>query len=399
MKQKSIKILLFFLVFIAFSVIIQFQNVTYADSKKSGEQELQDAADEEIDRLDTEALQDYFDNLTADEKAFLSDDFKAFIKGLVGGKESLTFENVMSSLSKYLLNSFIGFLPALISVVVISMLYGVLNGLSSGFLNESTGKIVYFACYGAALVILMGEVIGMINLTVNTVSKIGAFMQVLFPVLLTLMTALGGITTVGITKPLMVVAATYIVGLVSSFVVPCFVAAVILSVVGNMSGVVKLDKLSEFFRKAAEWTMTIIFGVFLTVLTVKGIVGRTSDGLAVNAAKFAVGSFVPIIGSYLSDGFDVAMAGCILIKNAVGVTGMIVLLSIVLAPAVKLLIFTLALKLAAAVSEPVGGGKISDLLNSLSKCTKLLLTAVLGVAFMLFAVIMLVITCCNLGVV
>lgn len=71
----------------------------------------------------------------------------------------------------------------------------------------------------------------------------------------------------------------------------------------------------------------------------------------INAARFGVKSYVPIIGGYVSEGFDVVLAGCALVKNAVGMTGLLILLSVVVAPVGKLIAFDLILRLQQALSS------------------------------------------------
>ena len=87
-----------------------------------------------------------------------------------------------------------------------------------------------------------------------------------------------------------------------------------------------------------------------------------------------------------------------LVKNALGYTGAIVLCAIVLFPLVKVVVFSLTIKLTAAICEPLGDTRTSNLLFSVSKNMNLLVTALAGVAFMFFLLLMLLISSCNMGV-
>lgn len=116
-----------------------------------------------------------------------------------------------------------------------------------------------------------------------------------------------------------------------------------------------------------------VFSAFFAYLLIGGVIGKTVDGVMINAARFGVKSYVPIIGGYVSDGFDVVLAGCALVKNAVGMTGLLILLSVVVAPVGKLIAFDLILRFAAGVVEPLGVSGISDMLMKISKCAGLLI--------------------------
>ena len=189
-----------------------------------------------------------------------------------------------------------------------------------------------------------------------------------------------------------------IIKLVQTIIVPAFIATIVFSVVGNISKNVKLDKLTKLFKSAAGWLIGIVFGLFATFLTAQGITGGVIDRLSFNAAKFAMSSYVPILGGYLSDGFDLLSASMVLVKNAVGLTGVAVLLAVVLFPLLQLVVFMLGLRLTAAIAEPVGDARTSSVLGSLADNMSLLITALTGVGFMFFVLLMLIIGSCNLGV-
>ena len=120
--------------------------------------------------------------------------------------------------------------------------------------------------------------------------------------------------------------------------------------------------------------------------------------MSFNAAKFAVSSYVPILGGYLSDGFDLLTASLVLVKNAVGVTGVAVLAAVVLFPLLQLAAFILGLRLTAAITEPIGDTRTSSVLGALADNTGLPVTALVGVGFMFFVILMLVIGSFNPGV-
>ena len=189
-----------------------------------------------------------------------------------------------------------------------------------------------------------------------------------------------------------------IIKLVQTVIVPAFIATIVFSVVGNVSENVKLDKLAKLFKSGAGWLVGIVFGLFAAFLTAQGITGGVLDRLSFNAAKFAVSSYVPILGGYVSDGFDLLTASLVLVKNAVGLTGVVVLLAVVLFPLLQIAVYILSLRLTAALTEPMGDARTSSVLASLADSASLLVTALVGVGFMFFVVLMLVIGSFNPGV-
>lgn len=304
----------------------------------------------------------------------------------------------MSALASALGGYFLGFLPGFISVIIVCLLKSMLAGMSSGFKNASTGEVVHIVCYSAVIVILSAAAVNVIITVTDTINALAAFSEAVFPILLTLLAAVGGSSGVALYQPFMAVLSGTIIKLVQSVIVPAFIATIVFSVVGNVSKSVKLDKLAKLFKSGAGWLIGIVFGLFAAFLTAQGITGGVLDRLSFNAAKFAVSSYVPILGGYLSDGFDLLTASLVLVKNAVGVTGVAVLAAVVLFPLLQLAAFILGLRLTAAITEPIGDTRTSSVLGALADNTGLLVTALVGVGFMFFVILMLVIGSFNPGV-
>ena len=127
----------------------------------------------------------------------------------------------------------------------------------------------------------------------------------------------------------------------------------------------------------------------------QGISGGVADKFGLGIAKFALSSYVPILGGYLSDGMDLLSASLVLTKNALGYTGVILLVGAVVFPLVKVVLFSLAMRLAAAIAEPLGDARVASLMSGVASNVSLLITALAGVAFLFFLLLMLFISSCN----
>ena len=143
--------------------------------------------------------------------------------------------------------------------------------------------------------------------------------------------------------------------------------------------------------------LSVTFGGLITYLSAVGLIGGASDAVSVKAAKYLVGSYVPILGGYLSQGLDLIAAGIILVKNALGVVGIFTVLAVTLTPAFKLIGLTLGLKLTASVIEPIADKRMSSFLNGVAESARSLLGATLGVSFVFIVCITLVIMTLNVG--
>ena len=372
--------------------------VAYAatEAQEDVEKELSDGVSGAIDRLDTDLFEDFLSSLDDRQaEAVGIEDLKAALKSITDGEPADFFGSFLSALAAAAGGAFLGFLPGVVSVVIICLLKSLLTGMSSGLGRSATGGVVHIVCYSAVIVILTAGVTGVILSVTDTVNALAGFSDAVFPVLLTLLAAVGGGSGVALYQPFMAVLSGTVIKVVQSVIVPAFIAAIVFSVVGNISENVKLGKLAKLVRSGAGWLVGILFGLFATFITAQGGV---LDKIGFNAAKFAVSSYVPILGGYVSDGFDLVTASLVLVKNAVGVTGVVVLLAVVLFPLLQLAAYILMLRLAAAVTEPMGASRTSSVLAALADNSRLLVTALVGVGFMFFIVLMLVIGSFNPGV-
>ncbi len=168
------------------------------------------------------------------------------------------------------------------------------------------------------------------------------------------------------------------------------------SIVSNLSNTVKLSKFTAFFDSTFKWLTGLIFTIFTAFLSIQGITAGSIDGISMKTAKYAIRSYVPLLGSYLSDGMGLILASSNLIKNAVGAAGLFMLLATILSPLIELIIFMLALKLIAGIVEPLGSRQIANFISSISKSMVLLIVILIAVAFIYFIMIGLVMCSANL---
>lgn len=376
--------------------------VAYADDGATAEEiekELADGVDSAIERLDLDLFRDFLESLGDDEREALGGDgLDAMLKAFTEGSAGDFFGRFTAAAGDMLADSLLGFLPSFVTVIVVCLLKSMLTGLTSGFPNRSTDNVVHIVCYSVVVVVLLTGAVKIIGTVTETVEALSSFSEAVFPVLLTLLAAVGGTSGAAVYQPFMGVLSGTVIAVIGTVIVPAFVATIVFSVVGNISENVRLSKLSKLFKSGAGWFIGIVFGLYGAFLTAQGITGGVIDRLSFNAAKFAVSSYVPILGGYLSDGFDLLTASLVLVKNAVGATGVVVLLAVVLYPLLQVAVFTLGLRLTAAVTEPLGDKRVSGMTASLADSMSLLVTALAGVGFMFFVLLMLIIGSFNPGV-
>jgi stage III sporulation protein AE len=268
--------------------------------------------------------------------------------------------------------------------------------MKGGFSSESVTNIIRFACVSIISVILFGRIFVIITDTMQAVNSINEQINVVFPIILTMMAATGGGGSVAAYTPAVAILGGILTKIIVVFALPCFIISVVFDIVGNLSVTVRLKKLSGFFFSSLKWVMGSAFFVFLAFLSVKGITASIRDSVSIRTVKFAISNYIPIIGNYLSEGFNLVMAGSVLIKNAVGLSAMILLLVTVAPLIIDIMVFSLALSLLGAVVEPLGLSGVSNILSGIGKSLKSLVAIILGISFLYFVFLLLTICTGNL---
>jgi stage III sporulation protein AE len=216
--------------------------------------------------------------------------------------------------------------------------------------------------------------------------------------MLVLVSALGGTASVAMYQPLVLIFSAVIFKIINFIVIPLFYVTFVFGIIGNLSDDLKLEKFAKTSKSAAEWILGIVFSLFITFITAQGITGASIDNLAIRGAKFALSGYVPVVGGQLKEGFDIVVASCLVIKNALGLTSIIVLVFTVILPILRLVVFMLMLKLTAAIIEPVSDKKFSNCLTATAKSITLLIVALIAITFAILIIFMLLIYTVNLGV-
>jgi stage III sporulation protein AE len=186
--------------------------------------------------------------------------------------------------------------------------------------------------------------------------------------------------------------------LVTYFVLPLILVSTILSIVSIINDELQVTKLAGLIRNIAVGVLGIFLTVFLAVLSVQGMTTAVTDGVAVKTAKFVTSNFIPVIGKVFADVTDTVISASLLLKNTVGIVGLVVLLGIIVFPAIKILVLAIIYKFSAAVLQPVGSKSIISTIDVVGKSVIYLFVCLSMVSLMFFLSLTLIIAAGNIVV-
>ena len=392
-----------FIIFLCVCVVcffnVQPSYLIYASSKNEQllnlEEELSDNVFTQLSTLDFSGLDYYLTEINNSYSFTDLSNIKEVVSKIAGGEYFTDFSSVLDGLINILFSNIKNFIPIIFLIIAIAVVASILNSLKSSVIGSGVNDIIHFVCYSVVVLLLVANVTKVIDLTNSALTNMTNQMEIVFPILLTLLTAVGGVSSVGIYKPIVAVL-TQGVGVVFSKVLfPIFVVSFIFLIVGNLSKNIKLDKFCGFLSSVFKWIVGFVFTLFASFLTIQGVSAGKFDGISVKATKFAVKSYVPLIGGYISDGFDLILCASVIIKNAVGVVGLVLVLFTIISPVIQILVLKLGLQLVSAILEPIGETQISNFATGCSKILIYPIVLILAVAFMYVLSVGLIMTTAN----
>lgn len=364
----------------------------YTPEEEAALEELQDKVDELLEALDTEELQAYLDSLTE----FRGMDIKETLSSVITGDFALDYSSLWQSALALVFNEGRAMLPAFAVVLAAALLCGILNSAKNGFLQSTMSDIINFVTYIAVGAAVLAVLTGVLQTGFSAMESMQRQMEIVYPILLTLMAASGGSVSAGVFRPAVAFLSSAVCEMFTAIVLPASVVVIVLAFVGNLSPDVRTEKLGDLFKSINKWLIGLTLGLLTLFLTVQGIASSQYDGLSLRAIKYLVSGSVPIVGGFLSGGLDLVLAGSALIKNAVGSFAVFLLFGALLRPVLLFAAFQLFLRLCAAATEPVGG-KVSAFLSRLATDSGFFLAGLLCIAFLYFLTLVLLV--CSTGVI
>lgn len=359
-------------------------------------EDLNNSIIDELDEIDfsglNEVIVEFQNNNT---NIFSIDNIKSKIYSIISGENAISYSSFFASIFSIFLDLILKYLPLLSLIIAIGVISNLLSGIKSKFNEKSTSSLIHLVCFLAVVILMISMITNLATVSSDSINNMVGQMNALFPILLTLMVGIGANASVGVFQPIVAIISTYVADFFTYLILPLFMISFVFNIITNLSDNIKLDKFSSFISSLFKWCVGLVFTLFFAVFTIQGISAGTFDSLSIRTTKYTIKSYVPIMGGYLSDGMDLILSSTILIKNAVGLVGVLMIITTILSPLLEVVVFSLLLKLVSAILQPMGNNKTSNFLMSTSKSITMLSTCIIAVGFMYLISIGLVMTTSN----
>lgn len=186
-------------------------------------------------------------------------------------------------------------LKILINILLIVLIHSILKSITDGLENGEVSKIVYYVQYVLIVTIIMANFTDILKSVEETIENLVGFSGSLVPLLVTLMTYTGSITTTTVIEPILLFMIEFITNMIKTLVIPIISIITVLIIISKITDKVQISKLGNFLKSSVVWALGIILTIFVGVVSLEGSLTSSVDGVTAKTAKAAVSSLIPIV--------------------------------------------------------------------------------------------------------
>ncbi|MFP3155417.1 stage III sporulation protein AE [Lachnospiraceae bacterium ZAX-1] len=333
-------------------------------SKGSKDMDLLDIT--QLDEVDFDEL----DVFLEDVAPVLDIDFRALAKSMIAGEEidkkwlfrsirDIIFEEV-SQCKNYMLQ-----------IILIAIAFAILNNFANVFENVAVSDISFYMVYMILLALLMQSFLILNGILSDSLTLILDFMRALMPAFcMTMIFSSGSVTTIGFYQLTLFI--IYLIEWVLIYIaVPAIHIYVMLELMNHLTSEELISRLTELLKIGVEWLLKFLFTLVVGINVVQGLLSPVIDSFRTTLfAKTA--SMLPGVGTSIHAVSEIMVGSGIIIKNGVGVAGILVLLLLCVGPMIKIAVMTVLYKLVAAAIQPVADKRIAGCINGVGEGARLI---------------------------
>lgn len=331
----------------------------------------------QLERIMEEASQQggIFDNITVSE----------IINNLISGEVLFDSDKIIHNLLNIFLLEVKSSIFLGCEIIAICIVVGLLTNFSNTFGNKTVSSLGTMVCSIVIIALCIGNFEQTYEYCQEAMNTMTVSMEILLPIMIPLLISMGGISSGSILNPVIISAVTGFNFIIQHIILPLVFLSAIFVLINSITEKDYVKKLSVFLRKGSIFFTGLLITIFTGITAIQGIVTKSADGILINTARFSIDNFVPIVGGFAADSLEMVISCIGLIKNSIGIIGIIIILSMLVIPVIKMLSIAVVYKIIAIATEPIATKNISDSLGEIGN-SAITMTVVLSMGAMMFLI-------------
>mgnify|MGYP000886963278 CR=1 FL=1 len=302
-------------------------------------------------------------------------DFGGFVEKLMNGEEPFSFANIGKEIINAVKGEFKANLDTFGKLISIALIAAVFTNLTLAFKNTQVSETGYYITYLLLFSLLISSFVNASMIAVSAINSILDFMRALVPAYLMSV----GFCTGSATSLAYYEAALMLISLVDFIIIKIIIPLInfylVVTLANNISKEDMLSKLAGLFATVINWLLKSLLAVVIGFNAIQGLILPVADQVK-RSVLFKASEAIPGVGDVLGGVTETVLGASILLKNAIGVAGLVVVISICAVPIIKLLMITVIYKVGCAALQPISDKRMTECVGASAKSAGMLLQSV-----------------------
>ncbi len=382
--SKSIRRFLFWGV--VFIVIVSWYSITTKASQLE-EKELERVEESIFDSLELEEMESLLGEVFPEEEL----SFRDLVKQVMDGDLEETGEFVLAFIWDKLMYELEYNRNTFVHIMLLIFLSAIFTNLSKAMGNQQIESVGFLVIYFLIVVLCMRSFDVLVTDIAGKLEILLQFMGVLSPIYFLSVALSTGVNSALVFYNLTILYIYFVELLIANIVIPLINAYIVIVILNYISQEQRLNKLGELVKLVIYWLLKTMIGAVVGLNVIQGMISPVIDSLQRNIWLKSAEA-VPVVGDAVGGGAEVIFSSITLIKNSIGVVGLLICLSIVIGPVVQLTLIVLLYKFAAALVEPISDKRIVGCVNCIGEGSRMLLKTVMSIGILFLVTIAIVAT-------
>lgn len=333
--------------------------------------EIETYMEEIIEALDFEALNEFLYGHI--RTRFTFEELVAQIS--INGLEALNKENICTLVFDALFYELSTARPMFVKMLLFALLFCVIQRLLVTK-NKYVSEISFVLIYAALMVLLMQSFFLVQDIALEGINTLITFLQALIPTYAAALVFSGNMVSGAFLYEIAFLLIYLIELLMKSCLSPYIHMFILVLFLNHLFEEERLSKLAEFMENGLNFLLKAAFGAVIGLGVVQSLLTPVKDRLTGNMVLSGLSS-IPGVGSIMGASGEIILTCGMLIKNSVGVIGLVLLFLLAVIPLLKLLFFWVMYQLLAIVLQPIGDKRIVECVSGVARGCNLYLKMVL----------------------
>jgi len=305
--------------------------------------------------------------------------FSDIVRDIVEGSfspDSHSFLNRITALFLGELKTAFALVGSIAAIIIISAF---LTNLNQSFGKNQVSRAAGFALFLYISAISAAAFKTAAGYVITTLRDITLFVHGIIPSLAALCISGGQAVRATMSHPVIFFICAAAGSIIKNVITPLVLLRAVCTLLCAVTGNGSLNEFSELFSKFHKTLLSLSMSLFAGILGISSFAAASFDSLAARGVKFAISASVPVVGGSISEAMSSVAGSAMLLKNAVGIGGIIVLFASIAVPLLKIWALSLAFRLTAAFTAPVSEKSITETLRKLGDCIDMLFSSVASI--------------------